>query len=323
MKRWCLAVVVLLILLALPTLAEEASAQKKLIFNTEPAQAIKTTFYKMTKNLEAMGYEVEILHVESGGTYIQPVLSGAAHIGGTDVDEVILAVAQGAQVKVFMTNSTRVDYVLIARPEIQSIHDLVGKRIGMSGPAGFDTMLGRLALKRAGYDPDRDVRWTRIGGSGLRAAAVEAGRIDAAIVFYSDWYILEDKGANVIKVVDMAALAPDILKGTYYARTSWLEENPDIARDIVRAQLDANRWFRENREEWIELALEWAPGSTREAVAKLYDDLLAIDMFPLDGGMSVEGAEQTVQLLLEAELIDQPIPVEGFLTTKYLDEVLR
>lgn len=299
-----------------------AEAGQKLVFNTEPRQAIKTTFYKMTKILGELGYDVEITHVESAGMYIQPVLTGAAQVGGTDIDEVILAASQGANVRAFMTNSVKVDYVLVARPGITSVADLAGKRIGMSGPAGFDAMLGRLALRRAGMDPERSVRWTRIGGSGVRAAALEAGRIDAAIIFYSDWYQLNEKGANVVKVADMAALAPDILKGVYFARVDWMEANPRVVRDIIRAQLQANRWFHERRDEWIQLALEFVPGANRRAVERLYDDLKAVNMFPLDGGMSVQGAEETVRLLIEAGELKEPVPVARFLEPRYLQEVL-
>ena len=299
-----------------------ASAGQHLIFNTEPRQPIKTTFYKMTQLLAQRGYTVEITHVESAGLYIQPILTGAAHVGGTDLDEVILAVSQGADVRAFMTHSVKVDYVLVARPGIGSVAELQGRRIGMSGPAGFDTMLGRLALRRAGLDPDRAVRWTRIGGSGVRAAALEAGRIDAAIIFYSDWYQLSEKGASAVKVADMAALAPDILKGVYYARADWIAADPRAVRDIVQAQLEANRWFHEHPDQWVQLALEYVPGADRRAVELLYQDLKAVDMFPLDGGMSVAGAEETVRLLVEAGELAQPVPVARFLETRYLQEAL-
>ncbi len=324
-NRWRVVVVVLAGLLAATTLTSSgvpAAEKKELLFNIERPQAIKTTFFKMTKILQEKGYKVDISHAEAAGTYIQPVLTGDAQIGGTDLDEVILAVAQGGNVKAFMTNSVKVDYVLVARPGIQSVKDLVGKRIGMSGPAGFDAMLGRLALKRAGYDPRKSVRWTRIGGSGARAVALDAGRIDAAIIFYSSWYQLRDKGAKLVKVADMAELAPDVLKGVYFARTDWLQANPGTVEDIIRAQLEANSWFHENREGWIKLAMEFVPGSTRGAVERLYDDLKAIDMFPLDGGMTEDGAKATVELMVDAEQLKEPISVGRFLETQYLRKVL-
>ena len=111
-NRWRVVVVVLAGLLAATTLTPSgvpAAEKKKLVFNIERPQAIKTTFFKMTKILQEKGYKVDIAHAEAAGTYIQPVLTGDAQVGGTDLDEVILAAAQGGNVKAFMTNSVKVD----------------------------------------------------------------------------------------------------------------------------------------------------------------------------------------------------------------------
>jgi len=53
-------------------------------------------------------------------------LAGKADVAVNDTDEVLLARAQGADIKVFMANATKVDYTLVAaNPEIKEAKDLV------------------------------------------------------------------------------------------------------------------------------------------------------------------------------------------------------
>src|SRR5690606_32093945 len=145
--------------------------------------------------------------------------------------------------------------------------------------------LTRYVLSQAGI-PLSQVNFVTVGTSGNRAQAVAAGRIDAAAVFLTTWHALQVEGANVNLLANLGHYAPDILKGVYYARTSWVRENPDLVKEVIRAHLDANRFFHSRRSQWIDLALEFDVGASRAAVERLYDDLKAMDMFPLDGGVA-------------------------------------
>lgn len=48
---------------------------------------------------------------------------------------------------------------LVAGPEIQSLDDLKGKRIGVPEVGGETTAVIRTALKNKGIDPDKDIKW--------------------------------------------------------------------------------------------------------------------------------------------------------------------
>jgi len=325
MKKILSFIIVGLLILVVPLMSfvPEAQSKDKIRFTFEAGNAIKTNGYKTAKNLMAKGYEVDIIKTAGGTQAVQFVLGGQADVAINDTDEILLAVAQGGDLKMFMSNSAKIDYVLVAAdPSIKSAKDLQGKVVGMSGPSGFDALMGRIYMQKAGLDP-ASPKWTVVGGSPDRMKALEVGRIDAAVIFIPHYLELKAKGSKCHKVVDMADVVPDVLKGVYYAKTDWINKNPDAVKDIIRAQLDANKWFHENKAEWVDLAMELAKGSTKSAVEILYDALKKVDMFPLDGGVTKEGAATMVKMMVEAGDLKKPIPVEKFMYLNAYKEVLK
>ena len=298
-------------------------AKEKVTFVVEAGNAIKTTAFKMTKILQQDGYDVDVITTAGGNQAVQFVLGGEADVAVNDTDEVLLARAQGANLKVFMANATKVDYTLLAaNPEIKEAKDLIGKVVGMSGPAGFDSLMGRVYLQKNGLDPEGP-KWTVVGGSPARMKALQAGRVDAAVVFISHYLQLKAKGARVHKVVHMADVVPDVLKGVYYARSEWIEENPKIVKDIIRAQVVAAKWFNNDKAGWKKLAMEVAPGSEGKALDQLYAELKAINMFPVDGGLDKRWANKMVEMLVETGDLKKSIPLDQWMSFKMYDEVMR
>lgn len=291
-------------------------------FSSEQPHTINTTFFKMVDYLKEWGADAEIIY-HAGSTFgIQTVLAGEVDVAENDTDELMLGIAEGADVKAFMTNTAHMDYVLIAKEAIANAEDLQGANIGMSGPAGFDALLSRVYLQENDIDPS-EANFVQIGGSGDRATALGAGRVDAATIFVDDWLELQNKSEGLHAVIYMADIVPTITKGVYYARTPWLEDNHDLAVGIACAQLEANQWFHNDKDAWVQYALDTVEGSTEPAVTETYDVLQEIDMFPQDGGFDPAGVEQLMNLMVETGDLEETIPVDSVMDRSYLDEALE
>jgi NitT/TauT family transport system substrate-binding protein len=88
----------------------------------------------------------------------------------------------------------------IARPEIQQPRDLADKRIGIFAPGDGNYTQWAKALRRWGFNPERDVVWQSVGGGNQASfiAALAAGSIDAAMLLPPNDLPALKNGAHVL-----------------------------------------------------------------------------------------------------------------------------
>ena len=69
---------------------------------------------------------------------------------------------------------------IVARPDITTVADLRGRRIGITAPGGNTDLMARALLPRLGLDPGRDVVLFATGGDPESVAALVSGGIESA-----------------------------------------------------------------------------------------------------------------------------------------------
>jgi NitT/TauT family transport system substrate-binding protein len=93
------------------------------------------------------------------------------------------ASARGLPVKILGAVTRSSSYVIISRPEIDSIKALRGKKIGINSFGSSADYAAYAAVSRSGLDPNKDVTILPIGGgSPERFAALVSGSVDATVV---------------------------------------------------------------------------------------------------------------------------------------------
>lgn len=278
------------------------------------------TFWAFQR-LREWGADVEVV-VLTTTTGIQTLLAGRSDLASHGSDEVVLGAAEGADVVAIGAPNTRMDYVLVASNEFETVEDLNGATIAMSGPAGFDALLSRFSLERAGLNPDQDVNFAQIGGSPERATALLSGQVDAATIFLEDWQELRLQTEELGLIQYMAEIVPDFPSSAYFAQRSFWEENRELALALACANLQANAWINEDKERFIDYTLEVVEGATPEATAATYDAAQEIDMFPTDPNelFSVQGLGGLVDAMVETGDISEPVDPRQISDISYLRE---
>lgn len=76
---------------------------------------------------------------------------------------VIRAAIRGLPVRLVAGLMTSSPHVLLARPEVKSIRELSGKKIGLAGFGDATQVLARIILARNGVDPDKEVQFVPLG----------------------------------------------------------------------------------------------------------------------------------------------------------------
>lgn len=273
------------------------------------------------EKLREWGAEVDVIEL-STTTGIQSIIAGQSDAGIHGSDEAVLGAAEGADVTIIGAPNSQQDYVLIASTDIETPTDLEGRTVAMSGPAGFDTLLTRLALEDEGMDGD-SANFVQIGGSAERAAALLSGNADAATVFLEDWFELSGRTEDFHLVEYMAERFPEFPGvDSYFGGTSFWQEHPELATAIACATLEANSWINSDREGFIAFTLARVAGATREAVEQTYDAAAEVGMFPLTGDeiTSVEAVQALSDAMFDVGDISSPINAEDISDTSHLEE---
>ena len=294
---------------------------KTVVATTSPPGAINMGTFWAYKRLEEWGADVETVIVTTTSG-VQAIVADRADLASQGSDEVVLGAAEGANTVAIGAPSTAMDYVLVARGDAESVEDLEGKTIGMSGPSGFDALLSRLSVERAGLDAESDVNFVQIGGSPDRAAALLAGQVDAATIFLEDWEELSQQTEELQLVQYMAEIVPDFPATAYFAQADYWEDNPEVALALACANLQANVWLNSSEDEYVDYVLQVVPGATEEAARAIYQHAQEVNMWPTepDNLLSVEGMAGLIDAMLETGDITEPVEAEQVVDVSYLQE---
>jgi ABC-type nitrate/sulfonate/bicarbonate transport system substrate-binding protein len=194
------------------------------------------------------GIDARPVLIRGGPTLVASLLIGEIQAAFTSGVSVLGAAAQGVDVKMLTSISSKVSWKLIASARIKKADDLRGKRFGVQSIVGSTWMYAMLGLEQLGLEPKRDnISFLPIGDPVVIGQALEADRIDAAVLDPALSRRLTSKGfTQLIDLAKTDAAFPGL--GVGVTRT-FLDQQPMVLERLVTAlteslafvQLPANK----------------------------------------------------------------------------------
>jgi ABC-type nitrate/sulfonate/bicarbonate transport system substrate-binding protein len=251
---------------------------------------------------------------------MQPAVGVKALISG-DVDYLLAwgsalrAAVTGVPIKAVVGIAGRPLHVLVARQEIKTPKDLKGRVIGVDSVAGTVDYLARVALRHFGFEPERDVKIIVTGESPTRLAALHAGSIDATPIDVAFAVKAEDEGFR--RLVYLGDLIELPLSGIAVTDQK-LQSHRDQVRKVVRATVRGTRYFKQNRNDTVQMLAEYLRITPMQA-AKAYDT--SVNSFSNDGMISDKGVQLDVQLTKERLKLTKEIPLSQLVDWSLVKEI--
>src|SRR5882672_5359090 len=122
------------------------------------------------------GLSVEMIRA-GGGIATQALIAGDLQFS-TSAGSALTAMLRGAEIRVVYTNIDRPGYqVWSGRPEIKSLKDLIGKKVGVTSRGDTQELSVRLLLRKHGIDVN-SVVYIPVGFGATRLAALQTGVVD-------------------------------------------------------------------------------------------------------------------------------------------------
>jgi NitT/TauT family transport system substrate-binding protein len=178
--------------------------------------------------------------MRGGSPAMQALVGGAVDYAATALDVALQAYAHGAAVKRFATTSKLPLFALAVAPKdaakINSVKDLEGKTVGISGLGNADHALTLFLLKQAGADAGK-VQFATVGTNLLET--LRQGQLDAGMVQEPALTLIEQAGGKALVNAMQSADAQKYLGGNYEfmgvaARASEIERRKDEIKALVK-----------------------------------------------------------------------------------------
>ena len=93
------------------------------------------------------GLEDQMILIPSGSQLAQVTVAGEVEIGALNGSSAMAAALQGADVKIIGNTTNKMIFSIYARPEIKTVEQLKGKKIGISRFGSSTDISARYALK--------------------------------------------------------------------------------------------------------------------------------------------------------------------------------
>lgn len=189
--------------------------------------------------LAAAGIQHDIVEFKGGGPAVQALVGGATDICVCAPEHVVRLRNRGVDAVALAPLSSRLTYAIYGPvgSTDTGLESLKGKKVGITSPGSKTDTLIRLALKRAGIEPDVDVEIVAIGGTSAQLTALQTGNIAAGFISGIDALTAEEEGYPIVydwrvfEVPDLALIATE----------EWIEENPETARKLAAATVEGAR----------------------------------------------------------------------------------
>jgi ABC-type nitrate/sulfonate/bicarbonate transport system substrate-binding protein len=244
--------------------------------------------------------------------------------------DVMLASAQGADIKAIAVQSSAPVWSVVVDPSIASFAGLRGKTISTSGPDSISTAAMQLAFQKIGLERSA-YKMITVGSSGGRVAAVVAKQADAALAYSPVEFLIAKQGLRNLGT--LAEMLPDFVGGFTAARQSWMDKNPELTIRWLRALLRGIAYFHDpkNKEDVITRGgalLSFTPDVMRDAYTYWFEKpingvTIAERVVPKSGSLSRYGLQAAADAFLAIGALKSRFDVNNLIDERYLEQARK
>ena len=184
------------------------------------------------------GIESRLVLIKGAPTLVASLISGDIEVGYTGGTAVVGAAAQGLYLRILASVSSKLTHTVVASPNIKTAEHLRGKRFGIQSIGGSTWMDTMLALEHVGLEPKRDnLSLLVIGDSVLIGQALEAGRVDAAVLDGALVRRLKTKGFSIIAELQPGNIP--MLNQAIVVSHDYLQKRSETAEKILMTLVES------------------------------------------------------------------------------------
>ena len=242
-------------------------------------------FAKETKLFEKRGLDVRLVGMGTGSVSLRALIANDLEIASLSGSGLVQAALQGADTIILSAAINGFIFKIFGAPEISSPAQLKGKKLGVSRYGATSDFAVRLALKKWGLNPERDVSILQIGTTQDTLRAMQTKMLDAGVL--SGTASLMARKAGFRELGDLAELGLHYPMAPIGTTKSYLQKNEAVVKEFMLAYIEAIHDFKRNKEAALNVLKKYTRNEDREVLEDAYSNVaskyLALPIPTLDG----------------------------------------
>lgn len=264
------------------------------------------------------GLEDQIILIPSGSQLAQVAVAGEVEIAALNGSSAMAAALQGADIKIIGNTVNKMIFSIYVRPEIKSVEDLKGKKLGVTRFGSSTDISARYALRKSNLQPEKDVIILQMGSmssimGGLQGGAIEAGTVSPPTLFAVDKLGFKE----LINITDMNLTFPN---PSLIVQGGVLRSKPNVIDRFMRAYVRGIHRARADKELTFKSIARYSRVEDPFFLQKAYD-LYVGKVLEKAPYINMEGMQNALDDLAKTVPAAKTVKPDRFIDLRFLEKV--
>lgn len=271
------------------------------------------------------GLDIELINSAGADKVMTSVISDDAQIGfaGPEASIYIYNGGSSDYTQVFAQVTKRDGSFLISRisGENFSWENLKGKHILPGRKGGVPYMTLQYVLKNHGINIETDLNFDNSISFDAITGAFVAGTGDYVTVFEPTATTLENEGKGYI-VASVGEATEEIPYTAYFAKKSYIENNPETIQKFVNAIYKGQKWVKEhNSDEIAKVIIPSFPDTDLTVLTQVIERYKEIDAWSETPVMTEEAFNRLQTVMTEAGELENTVPFSDIVNNTFANNL--
>ena len=276
---------------------------------------------------EEEGLKIELTTAQGADSVMTSVLSNQSDIGFAGPEASVYVYNEGKEdhTQVFAQLTKRDGSFLVSRNENPNFKwsDVKGSTVIPGRKGGVPYMTLRYVLNKYGINPDTDTELDDSISFDLMAGAFSAGNADYVALFEPTASSTELSGKGYI-VASIGKETDELPYTAYFAKKSYIEDNPEIIQKFTNAIYKGQKWVAEHTTEEVASAIEqYFPNTEHSLIVTVLNRYKNIDVWSSTPYLEEEGFDLLQTIIQDAGELKQKAPYDKVINNDFAKEAMK
>jgi len=264
------------------------------------------------------GVDLEPIYMGGGMNSLAAVTSNSVQFLSAGSTATISARLGGMDITMLTVQSSKLEYSIMASPDIKTPQDLKGKIVTGTRPGASADSALRLILRKWGLEPGKDVIFISVGESQQgRMNALQRGSVVATALTPPFSGIAKQLGFR--ELIDLRKSDIEYAGSSIAGMAGYIKSHSLLVENFLKGYIESLHFFRTQKEKAIAGIMKFMKMNDRARAEEGYD--YYVELMPLMPYASVAGVKAVLQFLAAGQPKAATANPEDFYDHSYLKKI--